>query len=296
MAREEYLTIRGLRHRLLRWGPSTDSPIVLLHGHMDTSETWQFMIEHLPRDWSFAAFDWRGFGGTDRVPGGYWFPDYYADLEAMLGQLVPAGRARLIAHSMGGLIAMIYAGVRPERIEWIVNLEGIGVPPAHPEQAPGRYAEWLNAVGRELRGARWPSVDSFALQLRAKNPRWTTAQAAFIARAWTRPCAGGDGVELAADPRHRWPNPLLHRFEEVAACWRAVRAPLLLLLAEDSEHRSGYERAGGAEPLKSAIRDFQLAWVSNAGHMMHIDNPAAVAAQIERFGRAHASATRCGLS
>lgn len=194
MAREEYLTVRGLRHRLLRWGPPHPSPTVLLHGFMDASETWQFMIEHLPGDWSFVAFDWRGFGGTDRAPGGYWFPDYFADLEALLGQLVRRGRARVVAHSMGGNIATIYAGVRPERIEWLVNLEGIGLMPTRPEQAPGRYAEWLDAIAREPRGARWSSVERFAQQLHAKNPRWTAAQADFIARAWTRPCADGNGV------------------------------------------------------------------------------------------------------
>lgn len=288
MAREEYLSARGLRHRLLRWGPESDSPIVLLHGFMDASETWQFMIERLPGDWSFVAFDWRGFGGTERAPDGYWFPDYLADLEALLGQLVPGGRARLIAHSMGGNVATLYAGVRPERIEWLVNLEGIGLPPTQPEQAPGRYAEWLDAIARESRSARWSSVERFAQQLRAKNPRWTSAQAEFIARAWTRPSEDGTGVELATDPRHRWPNPVLYRLEEARACWRAVQAPVLLLLGEESEHRKRLAAMGGPERLIGAIPRSELTWIPEAGHMMHIDNPAAVAARIERFARSHA--------
>lgn len=289
MAREEYLTVRGLRHRLLRWGPPHPSPTVLLHGFMDASETWQFMIEHLPGDWSFVAFDWRGFGGTDRAPGGYWFPDYFADLEALLGQLVRRGRARVVAHSMGGNIATIYAGVRPERIEWLVNLEGIGLMPTRPEQAPGRYAEWLDAIAREPRGARWSSVERFAQQLHAKNPRWTAAQADFIARAWTRPCADGNGVELATDPRHRWPNPVLYRLEEVEACWRAVQAPVLVLLGAESEHRRRLAEMGGPERLIGVLPRSELEWIPEAGHMMHIDNPAAVAARIERFARAHAA-------
>lgn len=284
-AREEHLTVRGLRHRLLRWGPADRDPIVLLHGFMDSSETWQFVVDELPSDWSFVAFDWRGFGGTDRAAEGYWFPDYFADLEALLERLVPHTGARLVGHSMGGNIATLYAGIRPERIEWLVNLEGIGLPCTQPGQAPGRYAQWLDALARGPRAGRYVSVERFAETLRAKNPRWTPERARFIAQAWTRPRADGDGVELAADPRHRLPNPVLYRHEEAEACWRAVRAPVLLLMGEQSAFRPHFEERGGEGGWKRHLADLRFAWVAGAGHMMHIDQPAAVAAHIERFAK-----------
>ena len=118
--------LRGLRHRLTWWGEGAN-PIVLLHGWGDTGETWQFLVDCLPEDWSFVALDWRGFGGSEWAEQGYWFPDYFADLEAFLDAVCPNAPARVIAHSMGGNIASMYGGMRPERIEWLVNLEGIGL-------------------------------------------------------------------------------------------------------------------------------------------------------------------------
>ena len=63
--RAEERIIRGLRHRFTWWGEPTDDPVVLLHGWMDTGDTWQFLVDHLPEAWSCVALDWRGFGGTD---------------------------------------------------------------------------------------------------------------------------------------------------------------------------------------------------------------------------------------
>ncbi|MGG2383022.1 alpha/beta fold hydrolase, partial [Salmonella enterica] len=85
----EQLSVRGLKHRLTWWGEQTATPIVLLHGFQDCGDTWQFLVDCLPHDWSIVAPDWRGFGGTDWAPGGYWYPDYFADLEALLDALVP---------------------------------------------------------------------------------------------------------------------------------------------------------------------------------------------------------------
>src|SRR5690606_8764498 len=107
-------------------------PVVLLHGYMDAGATWQFLVDHLPESWSCVAPDWRGFGGTEWAAGGYWFPDYFADLDALLDVLVPGGRACVIGHSMGANVAMMYAGIRPQRLAWLANLEGFGLPPLSP--------------------------------------------------------------------------------------------------------------------------------------------------------------------
>ena len=115
-ARQEILHIRGLAHRVLRWGPESDDPVLLLHGWADSADSFQFIADEIAPHWPLAAFDWRGFGHSEWFPGGYWFPDYYADLEQLLDQLCPAGAARLVGHSMGGSISMTYAGIRPARV------------------------------------------------------------------------------------------------------------------------------------------------------------------------------------
>lgn len=191
--RHAEVNVRGLKHRLTWWGPPSGQPIVLLHGFQDCGDTWQFLVDCLPQDWSLVAPDWRGFGGSDRARGGYWFPDYLADLEALLEQLVPQAPARIISHSMGANVAGLYAGVRPDRLQWLVNLEGIGLPRTSPETAPDRYAQWLDEIREPLVEGRYASVQQLADVLVRRNPRLTADRAQFVARAWTREAQDAEG-------------------------------------------------------------------------------------------------------
>lgn len=280
-ARHEYLSIRGLRHRVTRWGPPDREPVILLHGFLDCAETFQFLVDALPSQWSFAAPDWRGFGGSDGNGSPYWFPDYFADLEHLLEALVPHGPARVIGHSMGGNVALIYGGIRPARLRWIVSLEGFGLPRASASEAPVRYARWLDQQREPPRRSRYPSLAAFERTLRLRYPRLTAARARFIARAWTRPCA--QGVELVADPWHRLVNPQLYQRDEAEACWRRVEAPVLMLLGELSEYRPGLGDDGSDERLAAALRHVTLRTLPGVGHMMHHEDPEAVAAAIREF-------------
>jgi len=279
----EEIDVRGLKYRLTRWGESSADPVVLLHGWMDVGLTWQFLVDCLPDDWSFVAPDWRGFGGSGWAPGGYWFPDYFADLDALLDAIAPYGPVRVIAHSMGGNVASMYAGIRRERLRWLVNIEGVGLPRTSPEQAPGRYEQWLNQLREGLRESRYESAERLADVLVMRNPRLTQSRAQFIARAWTRPVDGG--VVLSADPRHRWINPVLYRREEAEACWRRIEIPVLLLIGERSDALSRLGGDGTEERLRSVLRTARIVTMPDVGHMMHHEAPEAVARQIVEFAR-----------
>ena len=80
------------------------------------TETFQFLVDCFSADRTCIAIDMRGFGRTQRPDDGYWFPDYLADVDALLDQLAPDAPVDLIGHSMGGNIAMLYAGARPNRV------------------------------------------------------------------------------------------------------------------------------------------------------------------------------------
>ena len=110
------LQIRGLRYHMRTWGDPRDPKLVLLHGWMDVSASFQFLVDALRRDWYVIAPDWRGFGLSEWVAGGYWFPDYIGDLEALVAQVSPDAPVSLVGHSMGGNVAGLYAGVRPARV------------------------------------------------------------------------------------------------------------------------------------------------------------------------------------
>jgi pimeloyl-ACP methyl ester carboxylesterase len=285
-ARDGTLTLRGLPHHVIRWGPDSDDPVVLLHGFADCAATFQFLVDELPADWPLLALDWRGFGDSARSPGGYWFPDYYADLEALLDAAVPGKPARIVGHSMGANVAMAYAGIRPSRVAALANLEGIGLARTDPAQAPERLATWLDELREDAPPAEYASVDALAARVAKRNPRLTPERAAFIAACWSR-ATGGGRVRLHVDPPHRRVNPYLYRREEAEACWRHIEAPVLLVVGGESELLPRLEPEGGAASFGRDVRRLEVQTVAGAGHMLHHEAPRAVARLIEDFFGQH---------
>ena len=277
--------VRGVRHRLTWWGERTSNPIVLLHGFLDSGATWQFLVDRLPASWTLVAPDWRGFGDSEWTPGGYWFPDYFADLEALLDTLVPQSRARVIGHSMGANVAKMYGGIRPQRMQWLVNLEGLGLARTRPEDAPKRYAHWLDEVKDPFKEGRYESLEQLVSILRMRNPRLTADRAEFVAKAWSRPEPGSPEVRLRFDPRHRLVNPILYRREEAEACWARLEIPMLLVMGELSDHRTRQAPYATDEQLHALFRKLRLVTVPGTGHMMHHEDPEAVARHIVEFER-----------
>lgn len=288
-ARHETLRIRGLDMHVRSWGPAprADEPRwLLLHGYQDTGDTFQFLVDAFERDWPLTALDWRGFGRSQWGQNGYWFHDYLADLDALLDVLCDDGPIRLIGHSMGGNIASLYAGVRPQRVRSLVNLEGFGMPRTAPDRAPAQLAKWLDQVKSIPPLKDYESFDQLASIIRHRYPRFGEARAKFVAQAWGRLEADGR-VHLLGDPRHRWVNPTLYQREDAAACWRLISAPVLMVVGELSDYlpRLGADAAEGA--MRSIIHDVEIAHVADAGHMLHIEQPETIAALIERFSNTH---------
>jgi pimeloyl-ACP methyl ester carboxylesterase len=282
----EFIDVRGLRYHLRCWGRAGKRTLVMLHGWMDVSASFQFVVDALDDRWRVVAPDWRGYGLSERAGADcYWFPDYLADLERVLAA-VADGPAVLVGHSMGGNVALLYAGVRPARVRAAVNLEGFGLKDCEPAQAPGRYARWLGELKSAPPARRYRSVADVAERLRRNNPRLDAQRAAFLAGHWSRRSAQGD-YEIAGDPAHKIVNPVLYRWSEVAACWAAIACPVLWVEATDTD---AHRWAGDADEIARrvrALRSVEVARVADAGHMLHHDQPQAVARLIEDFvGRA----------
>lgn len=286
-SRSEFLPARGGRLHLRHWGRAGAPPLFMLHGWMDVSASFQFVVDCLRGDWHVIAPDWRGFGLSDASGADtYWFPDYLADLDALLEHCAPAAAVNLLGHSMGGNVACLYAGVRPRRVRRLINLEGFGLPPAAPAQAPGRYAEWLD--GLRAPPALRPYADraAVAARLQKTNRRLTDARADFLSRHWAAPDAAGQW-RILADPRHKRVNPVLYRVEEAMACWRAITAPMLWLEGADSATarwlNGSAEGRGELERRLACLADLTSHTLADAGHMLHHDQPEALAPIIEAF-------------
>lgn len=286
------LPVRGLRYHLHRWGDpalaTSERPaLVMLHGWMDVGASFQFVVDALAEPRHVIAPDWRGFGLTETPnTDTYWFPDYLADLDALLDQLLPGQPIDLLGHSMGGNVAMLYAGVRPERVRRLINLEGFGLPDTRPSQAPKRYVQWLDDLKtpQQLRG--YDSLEAVAERLRKNNPLLREDRAAWLARHWARQDDASGQWVILGDPAHKRANPVLYRKEEVLACWQRITAPTLWVEGDRTDVAKWwgdrYPRSDFEERL-AVVQKLERHVLSPAGHMLHHDQPEALAERIERF-------------
>jgi len=278
----EFVPVRGLRYHVRRWGDPFASKLFLLHGWMDVSASFQFLVDALRGEWSVLAPDWRGFGES-AWSSGYLFADYLGDLEALLDHYVPDEPANLVGHSLGGNVACVYAGVRPHRVRRVVSLEGFGIQRSTPLEAPERYGRWLDEQRAPPRISTYPSFERVAWRLRKNNPRLSDPMASFLAQHWAKQEADGR-VVLKADPRHKMKSAVLYRLEEALACWRRVRTPVLWVEGGASPIRAWLkETEAGFAARMAAFPELRHEVVAGAGHMLHHDAPSAVAALIERF-------------
>jgi pimeloyl-ACP methyl ester carboxylesterase len=274
---------------LTRWGPEPTAlqpPVFLLHGWLDAGETFQFVVDAFRNDWPIIAPDWRGFGRSEWPQEGYGFPDYLGDFDALMDQKSALSPACVVGHSMGGNIANLYAGLRPERVRCVVNLEGLGLPRTSPQDAPKRMRKWLNQIKSPTLEKSYSSFEQLASVIQFRYPRFSPAAAEFVARVWGV-ADGDERVRLAADPRHHWVNPILYKREDAEATWREIRAPLLMVLGEESDYLTRLGADGTIEALRTAYPDAEVASIAGAGHMLHIERPEAVAPVIETFLDAH---------
>lgn len=275
--------VRGLSYHVRTWGQLDAPLLVMLHGWMDVGASFQFLVDALRRQWRVVAPDWRGFGRSEWCADGYWFADYIADLDSLLSHFTPGAPARIVGHSLGGNVAGIYAGVRPERVTRLVSLEGFGIPAEKPDLAPDKIAKWLDALRDPPSFAPYANLGAVADRLQKNNPRMRRDQADFLAAHWAEALPDGS-ARLTSDPRHKLPFPTTYRIDEARAAWQRVSAPVLWVAAADSfVPRWLGEDAAGLERRVATFRDGRLTVIDGAGHMLHHDQPAKVAAAIEPF-------------
>jgi pimeloyl-ACP methyl ester carboxylesterase len=281
------LALNGLNYHVREWGDPQAPLLVMVHGWMDVAASFQFLVDELKGDWHVVAPDWRGYGLTEwSHQKSYWIPDYLADLEALLDRYAPDNPVRLIGHSMGGNISTLYAGVRPDRIQALVNLEGLGLPGDAPELAGARLGKWLDEMRTAPTLKSYASLAEVAERLQKTNPRLPADRAWFLAEHWSRP--GTDGrYAILGDPAHKVVNPYLYRADEVQTIWSAVQAPVLWVMASDSNYAKRMEAHEGYPERIARIARVERVWVEEAGHMMHHDQPAVLAGLLEDFLARH---------
>jgi pimeloyl-ACP methyl ester carboxylesterase len=290
------LRVRGLEVHCLVWGDlasaTAERPLLLMtHGWMDIGASFQFVVDALAalegEVRCIVAPDWRGFGGSTMPEGtdSYWFPDYLGDLDALGDELSPDAPFDLLGHSMGGNVVMTYAGVRPQRVRNLINLEGFGMPATKPQQAVKRLTQWLDELKVPQRLAPYADARAVAARLMNNNPRLSADKAAWLATQWGEQRSDGQW-HLRADPAHKHTNPVLYRVDEVLATWQAITVPLLWVEGADTDMTKWwgdrYSRAEFESRL-AVVPEVKRVMLDDCGHMLHHDQPQRVAEHLHRF-------------
>lgn len=274
--RDTTYAVRGLTLAALEWGgPGDGVPTVLLHGWLDHAGSWAGVAARLG-GWRIAP-DWRGHGRSGWVDAtsAYHFPEYLADLDVLVAAL--GGRARLVGHSMGGTVATMYAAVRPERIERVVVVDGLGVADGG-AQAFQRMRWFLDGLARPRAPRTMPDLDAATARLRDVHPFLTEHDARALARRGTRPVPGG--LAWAWDPRHLLRAPMPYRQEHHLQFLRAIPCPVLSIHPASSPFA-----AEDVARLEAAVPDLRVSALGTGGHMVHLEDPVAVALAIAAFLR-----------
>jgi pimeloyl-ACP methyl ester carboxylesterase len=299
-ARSTFLPIRFHRYHVLEWGraDSPNPPLVLTHGWMDIGASYQFLVDAFSAEFladrRVIAPDWRGFGQTTGPAcDHYAFPDYLGDLDALLAHYAPDRPVDLVGHSMGGNVVMMYAGTRTGRIHRLVNLEGFGSPATRPEQAPKRYAQWLDEIGALARGEKelqtYTDVSRVAARLRKTNPRLPEDKAEWLARQWAEARPQADGSThwvIRGAAAHRVVSAQLFRVDEMLALYAAITAPTLMVVASDNQMAHWWQGRYTLDEFDQrikAVRDLRMERLAGCGHMLHHDQPEALARLMESF-------------
>lgn len=277
--RERDVDARGLRLRLCEWGPDrADGPLaLLLHGWLDQGAAWERVARPLAAaGWHVVAPDHRGHGHSAWAPAGtsYHFTDYVVDIDHLLRTL---GRPvdALVGHSMGGTLASLVAGLRPDAARRVVLLEGLGPPGRDASAAADQLVTHLDAQATPRTHRQMDDVASAAERLRRLNPGLGQDFALALATRTTTPHPAG-GVQWTWDPMHRTRAAVAYDEARHRAILGRITAPVVLAHGT----RSWYPEVPGLATRRSAIGSLRASVPLDAGHALHIDKPDAVAALV----------------
>ena len=272
MPTDRTVILRGQRFHYVEWGTSADPPVVALHGITGHARTWDDEAGLLATTRRVLVLDQRGHGDSDPAPDGD-----YSD-EALLGDLVAfvealgLRRCSLLGLSLGGRVAINFAGRHPAQVERLVVVD-IG-----PEIAPAGRAR----VGALMAGApeRFETVQDAIAHMRANNPRYTDAMLHHRARHAVRPLPDGGFTwkydralrEAIRQGRMRVPADLWPQ-------WRAIACPTVLVRGAESDVLSETT----AKRMIDALPAARLVVVPGAGHTVPGDQPAAFQSLLREF-------------
>lgn len=166
-------SIDGRDVNYLQFGDRAQPTAVLIHGLAGCWQNWLANIVELSRTFHVVALDLPGFGHSDLPGDGISIPGYAQTVTRLMDHL-GVGKAHLLGHSMGGMVATELAIQRPERVDRMVLVSPAGWSTS---DTPGRVSKFA-AIG-ELISARIGANREFIVRRPALRKRVLRGVVAF---------------------------------------------------------------------------------------------------------------------
>lgn len=209
------------------------APVVMIHGWLDNCLSFCRLAPMLTGLGDVYAIDMAGHGHSDHRPPGqsYLLVDYIADLAELLDTHFD-GPVRLVGHSLGGIVALMYTAAFPEKVECLTVIDSLG-PISRPasQVIPQLRSALLKRRGGSGSGPVYASIDD-AARARAGGLSPLSEEAAHLLVPRNLREVE-DGYRWRSDPRLRHPSMMMLDEEQVMAVLASLTTPMLLLLAED---------------------------------------------------------------
>jgi len=273
-----------LRLHYVDWGNAAAPPLVLVHGGRDHCRNWDWVAADLARDWHVIAPDLRGHGDSAWASDGqYGMAAYVYDL-AQLIHTLDLAPVTLVAHSLGGNIALRYAGLYPDKVAKIVAIEGLGPSPAMLAErdavtTDARLRGWIDEV-RNLAGRspkRYPSIDAACARMMAENKHLSESQAHHLTVHGVLQNEDGSFSWKFDNYIRAW-SPVDIAYHDLAALWGRITAPTLLVYGAES-----WASNPAADGRVAAFAQARVELFDHAGHWVHHDRPTDFIACVRGF-------------
>ena len=275
-----FYTSHGLRLHYVDWGNESAPPLLLIHGGGDHCRSWDRLARELRPHFHVIAPDLRGHGDSDWTKGGsYALTEYVYDI-VRLFETLGIDRAKIVGHSMGGMVSLIFSGTYPDKVEKLVVLDGVTIlpdatrAPTH-ERILRSVAQLGEREGKIARG--YATIEEAAVRMKKRNTRLTDDLALHLAKHALKRDENGyyvwkfDKYQRVAAPHRLWSD-------DHVALWARISSPTLLLFADrsflDNEKRHG---------LVQHFPDARAKTIVDSGHWVQHDQPEEVLAEISGF-------------